>query len=131
MPLPKHLLFILEIQCHYNMELQTRPLTFDEMYFKKPIVVHLPTPPVIIAEAKVITSPIGKLGNETSPAAAPAPSIDLSNEVFPTPPISNETSSFFNKYWPWILAGVAVATVAGVIIYEKHQKKKAANSSGN
>jgi hypothetical protein len=113
------------------MELQTRPLTFDEMYFKKPIIVHLTTPPLIAAEANGITAPISKPGNKPSPQVAPAPSIDLSNEVFPAPPITNESPVFFNKYWPWILAGVVVVAAAGVVIYKKQQEKKAANSSGN
>lgn len=110
------------------MELQTRPLTFDEMYFKKPIVVQLAPPLVIPSAENAITAPTVNIPALPAP---PTPAIDLSGEVFPTPPISEKTPNFFIKHWPWILAGVAVAAVAGVVIYKKKQEKEAANSSGN
>lgn len=104
------------------MELQTRQLTFNEMYFKKPITRYLPIAPT----QNTINTDILVSGGEIStpaPLQGP-PRIDLEDSVFPSPTFSEKAGKFIGKYWPWLLIGTVLIT-GSLIAYENHKKRKA------
>ncbi len=106
------------------METQTRPLTFDEMYFKKASKLPLSIP----AAPSVVTKPILEPGGLLHESAIPeTPAIDLSKPVFPSVPFTERAVKFINKNLVWILLGTGVV-VGTLLWYRNQQKKKDRNS---
>ncbi len=118
----KLLSFTLGKQHSYNMELQTRQLTFEERYFRQPNTLHLPT---------ATTQNPTYNGLLKSGALFPntefiqiTPPVDLSNHVFPSPSFSERAGKFLDKNWLWVILGIGTAVVVTVAVYKNHQNKK-------
>lgn len=106
------------------MELQTRQMTFDEMYFKKPIILHSP--------AACSPNPVNNILLESGgqlPKTTPIPiQVDLSEQVFPSPSLWEKAGKSLDKNWHWWVLGTGFVAVVGKVLYNEWQKRKKKNS---
>ena len=106
------------------METAIRPLTIDEMYFKKLVKLHL--------SAETISGSTNSDFLQTShqlTSIAPMPNkppVDLSGKVFSERSFMETASKFIKKNWVWVLLGSTVI-ITGIVIRETNKKRKRQN----
>jgi len=104
------------------MEPNTRQLTFEEMYFKKPGKTQVSAP----ANQNSINNGLFDAGGHIPhpPIYHETPNLDLSEPVFQSPSFSKKAGKFVAKNWPWLLIGTSIIVVVGVTVYKNSQKEK-------
>jgi hypothetical protein len=107
------------------METQTRPLTLDEMYFKKVGTKHLPP----VMNQNSLNNSFQESGGILNPidSIQKAPTINLTGEVFSEPAFLDKAGAFLKKNWIWLLLGTCVVTVICIAVNENDKKKKRQN----
>lgn len=106
------------------METQTRPLTLDEMYFKKIPTMLLQAHTIPGSINNTLMEPGGQLpAVEIKPNT---PSLDLCDKVFVEPSFPEKAGIFIKKNWVWLLLGTGVI-ITCIVIHEKNKKKKQQN----
>ena len=107
------------------METATRPLTLDEMYFKKIPKMHLAAHTIPGSINNTLMEPGGQL--PTVEIKPNTPSLDLCDKVFVEPSFPEKAGIFIKKNWGWLLLGTGVIVIAGIVIHEKNKKKRQQN----
>ena len=121
------LLFITDKQPPNTMEPETRALTFDEMYFKKPVTKYI-TPPASQTSANYTQlSSGGQLPSSNGTSVTNQP--NLSENVFGKKPFMERAGIFLEKNWGWVALGVGIIVIVSKVAYDKHQKKKEADAA--
>lgn len=106
------------------METATRPLTIEEMYFKKAIKPHIPLDSISGSTNNSFMKPDGQL----SPIELKSnlPGFDLTDKVFVEPAFPEIAGMFIKKNWVWLLLGTSVV-ITCIVVYKKNKKKKQQN----
>lgn len=100
--------------------LQTRPLTIQESYFKKPVRILTPA---ALNGARISTD-LPAPGTPAPPFTAPVKTlapVDLSQPLLTGPSAAREVNTFFRNYGPFILVISMMCLVA--VIYVHSTKK--------
>lgn len=106
------------------METQIRPLTLDEMYFKKATTLHLPAQMNQNSLNNSFQESAGPLNPVDS--ISKTPTMDLSNQVFPETSFPEKAGMFIKKNWVWLLLGTGVI-ITCIVIHENNKSKKKQN----